>query len=114
MDWKPFRDVGISGWQTVVAGSGRHVSTKNRLVDFHHTPLTALARKAGNQSYGMAGLQSQWPLAAEEEKTTLCSIPGSTVTTCVLLINFRIKASMPNFGHRESVNCFNVSGISRR
>ena len=104
--WKPFWDVGFQVsrrlWLGLVALFQLKSKRDSILVGWRYLAIY-LNRIVANYTTSWQVQSQKWPFAAEEDKTTLCSIPGSTVTTCVYV---SMKASMPNFGHRESVNCF--------
>ena len=106
-----FRLADGRGWVWQPCFNSKSQNVTPGLWSLVHNHCVSGSQSCCNIHYLMAGLQSQkWPLAAEKGKTTLCSIPGSTGTTCVhVTISINRKAT---FWASFAVNCFSFIQVS--
>lgn len=90
-----FRLADGRGWVWQPCFNSKSQNVTPGLWSLVHNYCASGSQSCCNIHYLMAGLQSQkWPFAAEKDKTTLCSIPGSTGTTCVhVTISINHKAT---------------------
>ena len=105
-----FRLADGRGWVWQPCFSSKSQNVTPGLWSLVHNHCVSGLQSCCNIHYLMTGLQShKWPFAAEKDKTTLCSIPGSTGTTCV---HVTISITKPHFGHFRCVNGFSFIQVS--